>query len=343
MPLMHSSWRSAKTLHLVSGVLVLAAAAEAQDSAEDGLFHVRVGPMIGLNIRADFHNTGPFNLAAAQAPGSYDDGYVRPDQTGNAGGLTSDWGYQNASQLDAASQSLRMHQATTFSAPSSSGTDDAPYFGGEIAGGGEVWRSGSWRLGWEVGCGVLPISINNQQGQPVNVNQNVYSFSTGAIVVPTAPYNGGSSGLGPLISATGTQVSSETVPGSYAGTETLQATLVAFKLGPTLFWDLNRHLGLQAGVGPAVGVLPGSLKFDDTVRLPDGTSPHTDGRLSSTPVTFGGYVNAIATVHMAKNLDFYFGAQYLPLDSVNFGGNGHHAELKLSGQVNFMAGINWPF
>ena len=92
-----------------------------------------------------------------------------------------------------------------------------------------------------------------------------------------------------------------------------------------------------------IGIVPGTLKFDETVLLPDGTTPHSSGKISSTEVTFGGYVNVIATFHVIKNGDIYLGAQYLPLGDVSFGGNGRNADLKLVGQINFMAGINWPF
>ncbi len=333
---------SARWFYFWVGMGLLRALAQPQETP-DWLLHVRAGPMVGFNIRASFSSSGPFNLAENQPAGVYDDGYVRTDQTGNAGGLTSYWGYQSASQVNSASHSLLMHQATTFSAATSGSGDDSPYLGAELAVGGNLWRWDQWRLGWELGCGVLPISIKNQQSLPVNVNRNTFSFDTGSIVMPTAPYNGGPSGLGPLINATGTRVGSDILAGSLTGSQTLETTLVALKLGPTLFWDANRYLGLQAGAGPAVGIMPGSLKFDDTVHLPDGTAPHNSGSISSTPVTFGGYINLIATFHLGKNVDLYVGGQYLPLGSVNFGGSGRNAELKLDGQVNFMAGINWPF
>lgn len=324
------------------GFFSLATVARAQYDP-DWLFHVRAGALIGLNIKANFSTSGRFNLAQNVPAGVYDDGYVHPDQTGNAEGLTSFWGYQNAGQANAENHTLLMHQAMTFSATSSGSGEAAPYAGAELAGGGNLWRKDPWRLGWELGCGVLPISIRNQQSQSVTVRRNILSFDTGNIILPTAPYHGGPSGLGPLINATGTGVPGDMVAGNDIGTQTLDATLVSIRLGPTLFWDANRYFGLQAGLGPAVGILPGSLKFADTVQLPDGTTPHNSGRESSTELTFGGYVNLIATAHVGKNADFYLGAQFMPLGDASFGGNGRNAALKLDGQINFMAGINWPF
>jgi hypothetical protein len=326
----------------LGALVALAPVAQAQYDP-DWQWHVRAGALIGLNIKANFSSSGVFNLSENLPPGTYDDGYVRTDQTGNAAGLTSYWGYQNASQVDAANHTLLMHQSTTFPVTTSGSGSDSPYVGGELAGGGNFWRHEQWRAGWEVGFGALPISIRNEQTLPVNVTRNTFAFDTGNIVVPTAPYNGGPSGIGPLINATGLLTGSEVQAGTFTGTQTLDATIVTVRLGPTLFWDVSRYLGLQAGLGPAIGIIPGNLKFDDTIQLPDGTAPHNSGKVSSTKTAFGGYVNAIATVHVMKNADIYFGAQYLPLGNVNFGGSGRNADLKLTGQVNFMAGINWPF
>ena len=326
----------------LSGLVALIPVAQAQYDP-DWQWHVRAGALIGLNIKANFSSSGVFNLSENLPPGNYDDGYVRTDQTGNAGGLTSYWGYQNASQVDSANHTLLMHQSTTFPITTSGSGNDSPYVGGELAGGGNFWRHDQWRAGWEVGLGALPISIRNEQTQPVNVTRNTFAFDTGSIVVPTAPYNGGPSGIGPLITATGVLTGSQLQAGTFTGTQTLDATLVSVKLGPTIFWDACRYFGLQASLGPAIGIVPGSLKFDDTVQLPDGTAPHNSGKVSSTKTSFGGYVNAIGTFHVMKNADIYIGAQYLPLGNVNFGGNGRNADLKLTGQVNFMAGINWPF
>jgi hypothetical protein len=299
--------------------------------------------MFGLNIKASFNTSGQFNLAENLPPGVYDDGYVRTDQTGNAGGLTSYWGYQNAPQYDPAAHSLLMHQATTFSATTSGSGESPPYVGAELAGGVNFWRWEHFRVGGELGFGALPISIKNQQNLPVTVNRNIFSFDTGNIVVPTAPYNGGPGGVGPLINGTGRSLPGDAVGGTFNGTQTLDVTLLAFKLGPTLYWDANRYFGLQLGAGPAIGILPGTLKFDETVFLPDGTAPHNSGQVSSTEVTFGGYVNVIGTIQVEKNADVYLGAQYMPLGNVNFGGNGRNAELKLTGQINFMVGFNWHF
>ena len=309
----------------------------------DWLFHVRAGVLVGFNVKADFSMSGQFNIAQSPTAGVYDDGYVRTDATGNAGGRTSFWGYQNASQYDASAQTLTYHQTTSYSASGSGSGDDSPYLGAELAGGGNFYHSKRLRIGWEVGAGMLPINIKDNENFAAPTTQNIPVYNTSPIIVPAAGFNGGSSGIGPTISATPSSTSTVTASGSLVGTQTLDAYLWSIKLGPTIFWDINRHFGLQLSGGPAVGIIPGHLKFDETITLPNGTAPHNAGQVSATEVAFGAYVNAILTFHVYKNADLYIGGQYQPLQDVTFSGQNREAHLKLGGQVGFMAGLNWPF
>jgi len=197
-----AKWVPAQCLCAFGAFIAVVPAAHAQYDP-DWLWHVRAGVLVGMNIKASFNTHGQFNIAENLPSGVYDDGYVHTDQTGNAGGLTSNWGYQNASQVNADNHTLLMHQATSFSATTSGSVNDEPYLGVELVGGGNFWRHEQWRVGWELGCGVLPIRIKDEQSQPVNVARNAFSFDTGNILVPGAPYNGGPGGIGPLINATG--------------------------------------------------------------------------------------------------------------------------------------------
>jgi len=67
--------------------------------SEDWTRHFQMGAIAALNISAKFHESGDFKISGNDPQhGIYDDGYVRTDDTGNAGGYTGYWGYQKASQ-----------------------------------------------------------------------------------------------------------------------------------------------------------------------------------------------------------------------------------------------------
>jgi hypothetical protein len=114
--------------------------------------------------------------------------------------------------------------------------------------------------------------------------------------------------------------------------------LYTVRLGPSLYWDLNEDLGLSAGVGPAVGIVSGSLKYDETIA----TTRYT-GQVDATDVVYGGYVNATLMYHLEKNGDLYLGVQYMSLGDATISGGGREGRLNLNGQVYITAGINWAF
>lgn len=306
--------------------------------------HFRVGALVGLNIKANFRTGGDFTLSGRHTqPGVYDDGYVREDQTGDALGLTSFWGYENASQYDAGNHSLMMHQTTSFSTATGGGRQtDEPYMGFDLAYGGNIWYAGRTRIGWEMGFGLLPINISQGESGDATVHRSVFSFDTGNIVVPTAPYHGGSSGVGPTIHDTPAQLSDEDLAGTINGSETLDVTLYVLRLGPSFYWDLNRRVGVSLGAGPAVGFVSGALTFNETITA-GGSNSRNKGSIGASEIVYGGYVSGALMYHAVKNGDFYIGAQFMPMGNATVRGGGRQARLDLGGALFLSAGINWPF
>src|SRR5262249_5909896 len=149
------------------------------------------------------------------------------------------------------------------------------------------------------------------------------------LALPTAPYNGGASGFGqPSIHDSMSFVSSTNSPGSLTGTQTLDVTLLTFRLGPSLFWDINDYVGLTVSAGPAVGFATGSLEFNENITVHESTGDvqvHNKGHVHSTDFVYGGYVSAVLTIHAVANGDVFVGAQYMPLSNANFSGSGRSA------------------
>jgi len=79
------------------------------------------------------------------------------------------------------------------------------------------------------------------------------------------------------------------------GSRTLDVMLYTMRLGPSLVLDLNEHLGLSAGAGPAVGIVSGSLKYNDVIN---GTSVSNKGQIDATDLVYGGYANATLLYHV---------------------------------------------
>ncbi len=332
-------------LYCLAGLIWFVPSARGQYDP-DWARHIRLGGVVGLNIKADFKTTGTFKIN--HPAGVFDDGYVRVDETGNDGGLTSFWGYNRSSQISG--QTLTMHDTTSFSSLGTASTrsDSAPLPGLELAYGGNFWYWGRMRIGWDFGFGLLPINISVNRSTQGNVTQSVFTFDTSDMLggVPPAGYRGpfkeppGS--VSPFFLASDpTSTNTATSTGTITGSHTLDVMLYTLRLGPSVYWDFNRYLGMSVGAGPAVGIVSGDLKFDEFITTP--STAHNTGKVSGTSMVYGGYVNVSLMYHVLRNGDLYISAQYMPLGSASIGGQGREGRLDLSGQVYISAGINWPF
>ncbi|HUA68848.1 MAG TPA: hypothetical protein VMA13_09905, partial [Candidatus Saccharimonadales bacterium] len=157
------------------------------------------------------------------------------------------------------------------------------------------------------------------------------------------PYQGGPNGPGyqipdqPVLPLLTTNIA-----GTVTGKQTLDVMLYTLRLGPTFYWDLTEHVSLSLGAGPAVGLVSGDYKYDETITA-NGVSAHNSGRIDGTDFVYGGYANATVLCHVVDNGDIYAGVQYMPMSDATISGGGRSGRLNLGGQVYFTVGINWPF
>ena len=315
--------------------------------ADDWTLHFRVGALVGLNLSADFTTRGRFGASGNNpSQGIYDDGYVRPDSQTAADGLTGFWGYNKASQYNAGTHTLDMHATSSYSTIGSSSESGGAFPGFELAYGDNYWYWKHARVGWELGFGMLFINnISDNRSMPASAQQITASYDTGNTVVPAAPYQGPSSGQGPLISSSPFQTQTQQAFGTVTGARTLDVNLYTIRLGPSFYWDVTDNVGVSLGAGPAMGIASSTYHFDENI-LANGISAHNSGSITSTEVVYGGYVNATAMYHIddnGKRADIYISAQYMPMGDATIGNSSREAKLKLGGQIYLSAGINWPF
>jgi hypothetical protein len=360
-PAISGRFRTILAWCLLAGLMGLAPAVRAQpdtfggnpDSAafipipsdtDDWLRHFRIGALVGMNISANFTRSGTFGISGnSPAQGIYADGYVRTDSTGNAGGYTTYWGYNNASQLNGTA--LTMNAANSYSTSTSSHEQGGVFPGFDMAYGDNLWYWKHARVGWEFGFGLLPIDIVDKQSAPATVTQSTYTFNTGVITVPGAgyqgPFNPGSS-YAQYIPTNYTSSSSVDPNGTVSGSQKMDVMLYTWRLGPTFYWDLSDNVGMSLGAGPAVGLVSGNYKYDEIVTA-SNVSVHNSGSIGGTDLVYGGYVNAMVMYHAVDNGDIYAGIQFMPMTDATIGGGGREGRLNLGGQVHFSIGVNWPF
>jgi hypothetical protein len=317
--------------------------------ADDWTRHFRIGAVVGMNISAHFSMNGSSFPISGNDPGHgiYDDGYVRTDNTGNAGGWTAYWGYNNASQYNSTAQTLTMHAANSFSASDNGSVNGSAFPGFDMAYGDNLWYWKHARVGWELGFDWLPINISEKSSGGASVTQTTYTFNTGwrpGYPIPDAPYQGLPDG-GPNEPTILTNFQSNTITdpnGSFTATHSLDVTLYTLRLGPTFYWDLTDHLGMSLGAGPAVGIVSGDYKYDEIVTA-NGVNAHNQGQIGGTELVYGGYANAALMYHVVDNGDIFISAQYMPMSDATISGGGREGRLNLGGQLYFSVGISWPF
>ena len=320
-------------------------------SDDDWTRNFRLGALMAYGIDARFAQTGTFGVSGSATGATgvhgvnhlYDDGYVRVDDTGNAQGVTSYWGYQNSSQYDPATHKLTFHSAQNYSLDDRTTQSDSFYAGLDLAYGGHITDWSSTRIGWEFGFGWLPISIRDQRPLTASFIRQAHQFDTGSILLPQAPYNGASGGLGPVIPDLATALPDTISTGTITGTRRLEVTLYNFRLGPTFYWPIAERWAWSASGGFSLGMLDGEYRHDEAIHFADGSIAYSSGRAGKTDFLYGGYVNAMLYFHTDENADVYLGVQYAPLGNSRFGTGGREAELRLDGTLYFMAGFHWPF
>ena len=347
-----SGRRRSRVLHAGGCLAALwGGAAAAQTITDDWTRNFRLGAQLTFNIKADFSLNGPVSVNR-QSPGPtgvsgadhfYDDGYVRVDNTGNAGGVTSYWGYNNASQYSSSAEQLTLRSVRSFQVDQQATEDGGVLPGLDASYGSQIRNWGSVRLGWEVGYGFTPMDFKDSTPMDVTFSRDVQAFSTGGIVMPPAPYAGGASGVGPTLRDVSTALPDETLAGTITGVRELDVNLHALRAGVSVFWRFQPRWALSGAVGPAMGLAPGSYDYNETFSLSDGTLTSESGQMSHTDVVFGGYAAATLHCRAIYSADVYLGMQFMALQDAEFGNSQREATLDLGATFALSLGVNWPF
>lgn len=303
--------------------------------------HFRAGVLIGANIDAEFSQSGTFDTSG-QEPGVFDDGFVLTDDTDNAGELTSNWGYNDASQYDAGAETLTFTSSSGFSTTDSSSANNDPQFGLDLAYGGTIKRIGKTWLSWEVGFSLLPINIEGESSSDAMLAQDTFVYSTAGLIVPLAPYTGGPSGGGPALATNSTAGPPTVASGTLGAKREIDAMLYNLRLGPHFHWDLNRQWSIEAMGGFALGLVDGKYSYDERLLTATGQGT-TTGDIRQTSWLYGGYAGVLTQVHVERDAYFYGSAQFMTLGNVEFSGVGRQAKLQLDQGLYFSVGFTWLF
>lgn len=302
-----------------------------------------LGPRFGLNFKSSFNNSAAFRsstvnpgLAIGGVDHTYDDGFVRVDGSGNFGGTTTFWGYQNASQVVGAG--LEFHAIQGSSLPARS---DNPQFGTEliyqrVMGALPNPLAGRWGL--EAGFGYTRLDLRNKRSGSVPVTTDTYAL--GAVLPPVPPYNGTSAGPGALLGATPVRTTSFA---SQSGQHTLSGDMFSLRVGPFAEWNLTPELSLTASVGLTLAPTSVDYDFAETDTLASGASFGATGHSSKSRLLYGPYVGAMLRYDFNTRWGVYAGAQFQSLTDLQQAIGSRTGRLDPGATLFGTVGVTWKF
>ncbi len=310
----------------------------------------------GFNFDAEFKNVG--NVArgrggAGRDPGPatggavdrfYDDGYNRVDISGNTGGLTWFWGYDNASQLPG--NDTIVMSSTTARPLDKSTHDDDPQHGFELTWDHELGRTkgGQWAWGVQGAFGWTDIEIRDHRPLSGGTTTIADAYNLGGVIPPPPGYAGDFEGPGPLIdSIPNRTITSDPNGATVRGTRDFDGDLFSFRAGPYLDIPLDERWTITLSAGLAAGVIDGEFKFNQSVTTPGGTTRQR-GTGHETDVLFGGFASASIHCKINDRWGVFVNGQYLGLvDSYEVSARGQKMEMDFNKTAFFSAGVTFSF
>ena len=335
---------------VLSAALTLAAATpfamRGADSPEENPNRLSLGARFGMNFKAAFSksavNPGP---ATGGADHTYNDGYVHVDSSGNAGGLTWNWGYQNASQVVGDTMQFNAIQSSSPSGSAGNKVTDDPQYGVELTyqrvmGHLPFLPSGRWGLEVAFGCTDLDLRDNRSATGPVTVTTD--AFPLNGVLPPGAGYNGTFQGPGALLGDTPTRTTAAGMA-TLTSNQKLSGDLYSIRLGPFAEWNFTHRLSLAVSVGLTLAPASVDYDFSETTTLAGGGTSRVSGHSSKTELLYGPYVSAMLRYDFNERWGVYVGAQFQSLTDLDQSIGGRTARLDQGVTVYGTVGASWRF
>ena len=279
-------------------------------------------PIHGLDARFSDNDPSQSSFSPQPLGGGqnyeYDDGFVRLDSTGNAGGLTTNWGYEGSAQYNPSGGGTMSFSITNNIASSETTDSDDSAPGFEFFGYYEIGElptltlgGGSARWGVKATLHYANISISDSGTQTADFNRVTDTFALNGVVPPLAPSSGSFSGPGPLISDSPTRSTTSILNGTtISRSRDLDAHFLALTVGPYLELPVSSRFSVNLEGGLSLALVNGDYHFDSTTTIPGaGPSTHSE-KESATSILPGVTVGFTAHYHINDSWSAYAGAKY---------------------------------
>jgi len=330
------SYKALTSLVTVVAGLAAGFTAAAQDTPWPDRNRIGLGYRMGFNTSVDFRSLGSTPLAnnPSVTGRSYDNGFVGTDDTGNAGGLTSYWGYQSAGQVTDGDEFLLMRSSNAGALGTN--PEDEPTHGFELSYARELLRYRQVRLGIEAAFNAASFSVD-QQTTPAAAMLVVDAFPLG-YSPPEAPFTG-TPNAGPFAPLLGTTPAGLPVT---VGSR-FEAFLSGIHLGPYVDVPLGKWVQLTLSGGLALTRVDAEYRYTETCVAPDGTIATSGAQDSDTSWEVGGYAGLIGWLRLQDQVSLFTGVQYRTSGSLTLTAGDRQAGLDLGSGVYWTLGLGLSF
>ena len=308
---------------------------------------ISFGYRLGMNSSVEFKG---FAAAPKLPSGIFDDGYVLDSSRQTAGpnsapdGRTWNWGYDNPAQVQGDTLLL------THSYPQA-GTDshklDDLVSGFELTYSLELYRGGSdesFHFGMEAAFNYSALSIKSTWAHSMNTVRDTTAYQLGGVVPPYDPltgqtYQGNYGGPGPTIPLNGTP-SQITIPNGPPMTtyRELVANTYGLRLGPYFESPLYKKLSGTVGMGLAIGLADGELRYADTVQ-----SLPLSGTATDFSALVGWYFGGGLSYKWSDSWSLFYNAQYQWLPDYTLTAGPTEARINAGNGLFQSIGIRYSF
>jgi hypothetical protein len=342
--------KTTRYFQILLAVAVITLTADAQDIVTNRLsFSAR----FGFNISARFKDISvtsiisPPNSRTTLSGDSYnyDDGYVLTDASGNYGGQTWYWGYDNASQISG-NTILLSRTLSTATGGASHTLDDRLIPGGELTYDRLLFVKSDARIGIEAALNYVNMGFHADTPFTATAMRvtDAYPFTPGTTPPGTSsgPYQGSFGGPGFLIftniASSTTTTTNLTSAGPGTDHQRLDANLWGFRLGPYLEVPLGEPMTLSLSAGLAVGIMDADASWSMTVG-----SATLSGSGHDYGVLWGGYLSGAATWALSERWSIIGGAQFQTLNNYEHSFGGRNLAVNLDNAWFATLGVSYTF
>lgn len=358
-----------KTKLIKSGTVLFTLAAgmltvQAQDNPQnEGPWWNRLGISYraAFNISANFTGLGGYvSLNMPGVPGptpttggsgtvvrTYDDGFIGVDVSGNAGGTTTYWGYDN-SAAQVVGGNVLMHNSSSPATASSGDVGNDPRSGIEVSYFQPLGNKDRWCWGVEGAFNWTPIKIQDSRTLAGDVVTVTHAYALSGVVPPVAPptYVGPVNGPGaPQLSTDTVDAGTTTQAGAatISGWRKIDADLYGLRLGPYVEYDLFKRVSVDLSGGFSTGIIDSRFEYHDVVTLSGLGSQTSADSDRGCDWVYGGYVRGQINIQLHKSAVVFAGAELNSLSDFTQSAGSAHAQLNLGSAVYVTVGLGLSF